>query len=36
MHEANGQVTCPTCERSMPPRLLYGLVEFHVHPKSGA
>jgi hypothetical protein len=33
MNEAEGRVTCPTCGRSMPPRLLYGLIELHVHPK---
>ena len=30
MEEAEGRVSCPTCARTMPPRLLYGLVEFHV------
>jgi len=32
MVEDAGRVTCPRCSRSLPPRLLYGLIEFHVHP----
>ncbi len=32
MVEADGRVICPTCKRTLPPRLLYGLIEFHVHP----
>lgn len=31
MREIDGAVTCDACERSLPPRLLYGLVEFHIH-----
>jgi uncharacterized Zn finger protein (UPF0148 family) len=33
MSEADGHVTCPTCDRSLTPRLLYDLIEFHVHPR---
>jgi hypothetical protein len=33
MHELGGIVECPNCRRSLPPRLLYGLIEFHVHPR---
>jgi uncharacterized Zn finger protein (UPF0148 family) len=35
MIEVDGHVTCPTCDRSLPPRLLCSLVEFHVHPRLG-
>jgi hypothetical protein len=32
MQENHGRLTCPACGRSLPPRLLYSLIEFHVHP----
>lgn len=32
MAEANGIVMCPTCGRSLTPRMIYQLIEFHVHP----
>lgn len=32
MIEAEGRVVCPACLRQLPPRLIYGLIEFHVHP----
>lgn len=31
MTEVDGIVACQACKRSLPPRLLYGLVEFHNH-----
>jgi hypothetical protein len=34
MVEQDGLVRCPRCGRSLPPRLLYGLIEFHDHPRS--
>lgn len=34
MNEVEGRVICPSCDRSLPPRLLYQLIEFHVHPKA--
>lgn len=32
MTEVDGRVVCPSCARAMPGRLIYNLVEFHVHP----
>jgi hypothetical protein len=32
MIEAEGVVKCPDCRRALPGRLLYHLIEFHVHP----
>lgn len=34
MDEREGRVSCPACDRSLPGRLIYGLSEFHVHPKA--
>ncbi|MFF3510398.1 hypothetical protein [Streptomyces sp. NPDC002573] len=31
MHEEQGRVSCPECERHLSRRLLYQLIEFHVH-----
>lgn len=31
MREADGVITCPACDRSLPNRLVYLLVEFHQH-----
>ena len=31
MRETDGAVTRDPCERPLPPRLLYDLVELHVH-----
>jgi len=33
MAEQDGRVTCPRCSRALPPRLLYDLIELHVHPR---
>jgi uncharacterized Zn finger protein (UPF0148 family) len=32
MIEADGRVTCPSCKRALPPRVIYQLIELHVHP----
>lgn len=34
MDEHEGRVSCHTCHRSLPGRLIYGLIEFHVHPEA--
>jgi hypothetical protein len=36
MVEHDGIIRCPTCKRCLPGRVIYGLVEFHVHAKVGA
>lgn len=33
MDEAKGVVRCAACGRSLAPKLIYRLVEFHVHPR---
>jgi hypothetical protein len=31
MRESQGRVSCPECDRYLSRRLLYQLIEFHVH-----
>jgi hypothetical protein len=33
MRESAGRLTCPECDRSLPGRLIYHLVEFHQHAR---
>jgi hypothetical protein len=34
MVEADGRVGCPVCQRHLPGRVLYALIEFHPHVKT--
>jgi len=34
MIEVGGVVVCRTCDRTLPARLLYQLIEFHNHPRT--
>jgi hypothetical protein len=33
MIETDGQVVCPACARNLPPKVLYQMIELHVHAR---
>jgi hypothetical protein len=33
MNELDGRISCPTCRRFLPWKLIYQIVEFHNHPQ---